>query len=165
MTKMALIAFVILAIIAIVAALIMVTSDVMVHAIFSHVFTLIAVAGLYILLFAQFLAAVQILIYAAAVTIMLLFGLMLTRVKRGQTKTLDQPQKGLAIIGALPVLGLLIYCILETKWVVAPQKTIVTTKAIGSVMFKHYILPFEVVSLILLAALVGAIVLARKEEA
>lgn len=162
---MLLLAFAILSIVAIVAALKMVTSDIMVHAIFSHVFTLVAVAGLYVLLLAEFLAAVQILIYAAAVTIMLLFGLMLTRIKRGQTKTLDQPQKGLAIIGAVPVLGLLIYCILETKWIVQPQKMVIPAKTIGSVMFKHYVLPFEVVSLVLLAALVGAVALARKEEA
>lgn len=158
------IAFAILSIIAIVAALTMVTSDVMVHAIFSHVFTLVAIAGIYVLLLAEFLAAVQILIYAAAVTIMLLFGLMLTRIKRGQTKTLDQPQKGLAVLGALPMFGLLTYCILQTKWTTQPQKTVVSTETIASVMFKHYVLPFEVISLILLAALVGAIVLARKEE-
>jgi len=161
---MVLVAFIILSIIAIVAALKMVTSKVMVHAIFSHVFTLIAVAGLYILLLAQFLAAVQILIYAAAVTIMLLFGLMLTRIKRGQIKTLDQPQKGLAIAGALPIFGLLAYCIVETKWAFHPQKVVISPKTIGSVMFTDYILPFEIVSLILLAALVGAVVLARKEE-
>lgn len=162
---MVLAVFVILSLIAIIAALTMVTSKVMVHAIFSHVFTLVSVAGLYVLLSAEFLAAVQILIYAAAVTIMLLFGLMLTRIKRGQIKTLDQPQKGLAILAAVPVLGLLAYCIYETKWLVQPQKSVISTHTIGSVMFKYYVLPFEVVSLILLAALVGAVVLARKEEA
>jgi len=161
---MALAVFAILALIAIAASLKMVTSNVMVHAIFAHVFTLVATAGLYILLSAEFLAAVQILVYGAAVTIMLLFGLMLTRIKRGQVKTLDQPQKGLAFLAAIPLLGLLAYCIYETEWLVRPQKVVTTTQAIGSVMFKYYVLPFEIVSLILLAALVGAVVLARKEE-
>ncbi len=161
---MALAVFVILALIAIAASLIMVTSKVMVHAIFAHVFTLVATAGLYILLSAEFLAAVQILVYAAAVTIMLLFGLMLTRIKRGQVKTLDQPQKGLAFLAAIPLLALLAYCIYETKWLIQPKQVVTTTQAVGTVMFKYYVLPFEIVSLILLAALVGAVVLARKEE-
>lgn len=162
---MVLAAFMILSLVAVAAALKMVTSNVMVHAIFSHVFTLVATAGLYVLLAAEFLAAVQILVYAAAVTIMLLFGLMLTRIKRGQVKTLDQPKRGLALLAAIPVLGLLVYCIRETTWQFQPQKAVVSTHTIGTVMFKNYILPFEVVSLILLAALVGAVVIARKEEA
>jgi NADH:ubiquinone oxidoreductase subunit 6 (subunit J) len=126
--------------------------------------SLLAVAAFYILLATEFLALVQILIYAGAVTILLLFVLMLTRA-RDVPMALDGPQKPLAAVAGLALLGLLVTAVAETTW---PRDvgtiTRVPFESIGDALFRKWAVPFEVASLVLLVALVGAIVLARPEE-
>lgn len=158
------IAFFVLAAIAVVAAIGIVRADNIIHAILSHIVTLICIAALYILLGAEFVAGVQVMIYAGAVTIMLLFSMMLTKVATGGTKTLDYPQVTPALLVAGLFLFLNVYSIRTTKWHTAMSKAVFTPAEVGRVLFKYYVLPFEIVSVILLAALVGAVTLARKEE-
>jgi NADH:ubiquinone oxidoreductase subunit 6 (subunit J) len=126
--------------------------------------SLLAVAAFYILLATEFLALVQILIYAGAVTILLLFVLMLTRARDLPT-ALDGPQKPLAAVAGLALLGLLVTAVVRTTW---PRDvgtiTRVPFESIGDALFRKWAVPFEVASLVLLVALVGAIVLARPEE-
>jgi NADH-quinone oxidoreductase subunit J len=126
--------------------------------------TLLAVAAFYILLATEFLALVQILIYAGAVTILLLFVLMLTRA-RDVPAALDGPQKPIAVVAGLALLGLLVTAAAGTTW---PRDvgtiTRVPFESIGDALFRKWAVPFEVASLVLLVALVGAIVLARPEE-
>jgi NADH-quinone oxidoreductase subunit J len=121
------------------------------------------VGGVYLLLAAEFVAWVQVLIYVGAIIVLLLFGLMLTRAPIGR-EALDNQQRGVAAIVSLAViagLGLLL-------WDAFRDATIdirhTVTAGIGDSLFRSFVLPFEVVSFLLLAALVGAIVLARKEE-
>jgi NADH:ubiquinone oxidoreductase subunit 6 (subunit J) len=126
--------------------------------------SLLAVAAFYILLATEFLALVQILIYAGAVTILLLFVLMLTRA-RDVPMALDGPQKPVAAVAGLALLALLLTVATGTTW---PRDvgtiTRVPFESIGDALFRKWAVPFEVASLVLLVALVGAIVLARPEE-
>jgi len=128
------------------------------------ILSLLAVAAFYILLATEFLALVQILIYAGAVTILLLFVLMLTRA-RDVPMALDGPQKPVAAVASLALLGLLVTAVAKTTW---PRDvgtiTRVPFESIGDALFRKWAVPFEVASLVLLVALVGAIVLARPEE-
>jgi NADH-quinone oxidoreductase subunit J len=134
------------------------------YAALSLVFTLLAVAALYILLASEFLALVQVLIYAGAVAVLLLFALMLTRARDLQ-QTLDNSQRPLAAIAALALLGVLIAMIVLTNWPrAAGEPALVSFNAIGDALFRTWVVPFEVASLVLLVALVGAIVLAGTEE-
>jgi NADH-quinone oxidoreductase subunit J len=135
-----------------------------VHAALSLILTLLTVAALYILLATEFLALVQILIYAGAVTILLLFVLMLTRV-RDTPLTMDGPQKPIAAVAGLTLMGTLIAMVVSTTW---PrdrgEAVVVPFQTLGDVLFRNWAVPFEVASLVLLVALVGAVVIARPED-
>jgi NADH-quinone oxidoreductase subunit J len=135
-----------------------------VHAALCLIVTLLTVAVLYILLASEFLALVQILIYAGAVTILLLFVLMLTRV-RDMPLTMDGPQKPIAFLAGLTLMGALIGMIVNTTWPhERDEAAVVSLETIGDALFRNWAVPFEIASLVLLVALVGAIVIARPEE-
>ncbi len=124
--------------------------------------SLVSVAGLYLLLSADFLALVQVLIYGGAVTIVLLFALMLTRVTDLPTR-LDNPQKPLALVAALALFLILVATVAFTPWgPQAPER--VELVALGRSLFSQWAVPFEIVSLVLLVALIGALVIARPGE-
>ena len=126
---------------------------------------LLAVAGVYILLASEFLALVQVLIYGGAVTVLLLFALMLTRV-RDLPENMTGAQWPLAGVASALLAGLLIATNATTNWPgdAAGQITRVPFNDVGDALFRQWAVPFEVASLVLLVALVGAIVLARQEE-
>ena len=124
--------------------------------------SLIAVAGLYLLLLAEFLALVQLLIYGGAITIVVLFVIMLTRVQEFRAMT-DNPQWPLAIVASLAVFALLAAAMIKG----APSETTrqsVDFQELGDSLFAQWAVPFEVASLVLLVALIGAIVIAREKE-
>jgi NADH-quinone oxidoreductase subunit J len=124
--------------------------------------SLIAVAGLYLLLLAEFLALVQLLIYGGAITIVVLFVIMLTRVQEFRAMT-DNPQWPLAIVTSLAVFALLAAAMIKG----APSETTrqsVDFQELGDGLFAQWAVPFEVASLVLLVALIGAIVIAREKE-
>lgn len=158
------IGFFILAAVAIAAAIRIVTGKNLVHSIGFHVVTLVAIAGLYGLISAQFMAIVQVLVYVAAVTILLVFALMLTPVGRGAVHALDHAQRGRALVTALMLAALLIFVVVQTQWPQAQLPAMLTTEKIGHALLTTYALPFEIVSVLLLAALVGVIVVAAKHE-
>ena len=134
------------------------------YAAISLIFKLLAVAALYILLASEFLALVQVLLYAGGVAVLLLFVLMLTRA-RELTAGLDGAQKPFAIVAGLSLMGTLIAMVFLTTWPRrAGEPAVVNINAIGDRLFRDFALPFEVASLVLLVALIGAIVLARSEE-
>ena len=159
-------AFLVLAVVGSFGAIAVVTARNVVHAALYLVVTLSSVGGIYLLLGAEFLGWVQILIYVGAIVILFLFGLMLTKAPIGRD-SLDNHQRGLAAgVGALVFAGLvfLIQDAFPLKDAVAKESFQATTGVIGEAIFRRYVLPFEAVSFLLLAALVGAIVLARKDE-
>jgi len=128
------------------------------------IMSLVGVAGIYILLSVEFLALVQILIYAGAVTVLLVFALMLTRVSDLQER-LDGDQKPLAAVAALTLFGSFIAMWSQTDWPRdVDQITVVPFATISDALFNRWAVPFEVASGVLLVALVGAIIIAMREE-
>jgi NADH-quinone oxidoreductase subunit J len=140
-----------------------------VHAALFLVVVLAGAAALYILLVAEFVAWVQVLIYIGAVVILFLFGIMLTRAPMGgEPGQLDNDQRWGAAVVALFVLGVLVALLVDafggknihfTDALVEQGKT----GTVGDSLFRQYLVPFEVVSMLLLGALVGAVVLARRD--
>jgi NADH-quinone oxidoreductase subunit J len=128
------------------------------------ILALLAVAGIFLLLSAEFLALVQVLIYGGAVTILVLFALMLTRVQ-DMPAALDGPQKPFAVLAALAVLSVFLVAAVGTDWPgQTEQINAIPLRDFGDALFRTWALPFEVASLVLTVALIGAIVLARGEE-
>ncbi len=135
-----------------------------VHSALFLILALLAVAAVFILLSAEFLAIVQILIYGGAVTILILFVLMLTRV-RDMPQALDGPQRPFAALAAGAFLALSVLAALSSDWPGETDKiTLVPFRDLGDALFRSWAVPFEVASLVLLVALIGAIILARSEE-
>jgi NADH:ubiquinone oxidoreductase subunit 6 (subunit J) len=158
------VAFIVLAVVGGIAALRLVTSRNVVHAALYLVVALAMVAGTYLLVAAEFLAWVQVLIYVGAIVVLLLFSLMLTRAPIGR-ETLDNQQRGIAALVGLGVLAGLAFLIQDAFEGVRITLQPTRTAQVGTAIFRDFVLPFEIVSVLLLAALIGAIVIARKEEA
>jgi NADH-quinone oxidoreductase subunit J len=166
------IAFGVLAAASILSALRLVTTKNVVHAALYLVVVLASVGAIYVLLFAEFVAVVQILVYVGAVVVLFLFGIMLTRAQLGKDARLDNDQRGIAAVTALFLVGVLTYVLLDyfgdDK---LPEQTMSSaqltaergTQAVGDSIFSTYLVPFEAVGILLTAALVGAIVLARRD--
>jgi len=156
--------FLIAAVVGSVAAIRMVTSSNVIHAALYLVVTLATVGAAYILMAAEFLAWVQILIYVGAIVVLLLFALMLTKAPIGRD-TLDNQQRGIAAVVGIGILVGLIALLQGAFRGKRIPRGVTRASDIGASLFHWYVIPFEVVSVLLLAALVGAVVLARKEEA
>jgi len=135
-----------------------------VHSALFLIVALLAVAAVFILLSAEFLAIVQVLIYGGAVTILILFAMMLTRV-RDMPGALDGPQRPFAALAAAAFLALSILAVVSTEWPGETEEiTVIAFSDLGDKLFRNWAAPFEVASLVLLVALIGAIILARGEE-
>ena len=159
-------AFITVAVIGSISAVAVVTARNVVHAALYLVVTLSTVGITFLLLGAEFVGWVQILIYVGAIVILFLFGLMLTKAPIGRD-TLDNQQRWLgAVVGLAIFVGLvsLVNRAFPFSDTGATPALPGTTGVVGDELFRHYVLPFEAVSFLLLAALIGAIVLARKEE-
>ena len=131
----------------------------MVHAALALLLSLIAVAGVYLILFAEFLALVQVLIYGGAIIIVLIFAIMLTRGTE-YPRISDNRQWPLAAIAALGLLGVLIPSFL----IQSVENTEAQSPAFSDLansLFTRWAIPFEIASLVLLVALIGAIIIAR----
>jgi NADH-quinone oxidoreductase subunit J len=161
-------AFAVMAVVGTLAAVRVVTAKNVVHAALYLVVTLSSVGGVYLLLAAEFVAWVQILIYVGAIVILFLFGLMLTKAPIGRD-TLDNQQRLVALLVAVGILAGLIFLLNGAfDWNDPGGKIAVShtdTFAVGTSLFRSYVLPFEAISFLLLAALIGAVVLARKDDA
>ena len=159
------IGFGIIAFVMIVAALKVVTSKNIVHAALALVIVLAGAAAQYLLLAAEFVAVTQVLVYVGAVMVLFLFGVMLTRAKLGRDGDLDNRSHKLGIPVALLMLGVMVYVLLDgwgdTR--LPADRAPVSIQAISDSIFKPYLLPFWALSFVLLAAVIGAIVLARKD--
>jgi NADH-quinone oxidoreductase subunit J len=159
------VAFLVLAVVGGLAGLLVVTSRNVVHAALWLVVALASIAGVYLLLAAPFVAFVQVIIYVGAIVVLILFGIMLTRAPVGR-RVLDNSLR--ARLGALLVGGG-VFAMLT--WFMADawggkriaSRAATSTQALGVAIFNNYVLPFEAVSVLLLAALIGAIVLARRD--
>jgi NADH:ubiquinone oxidoreductase subunit 6 (subunit J) len=146
------------------AAAVVVLGKNIVRAAVALIFTFCGVAALYVLLDAEFLAAVQVLIYVGGITILLLFAIMLTSRISSATIRVVNDQVVLSAVAAAGLLVGLIYAAAQGIAALSgPPRLPETTPFLGRALLTTYALPFEVVSILLLAGMVGAIVLARKE--
>jgi NADH-quinone oxidoreductase subunit J len=157
--------FYLLAAFTVALALMVVLARNIVRAAVALIFSFCGLAGLYVLLDAEFLAAVQVLIYVGGITILMLFAILLTSRIAGRGVRVLNEQKGVSALVAV----LLIVFLGWAAWRGLPHLTSrppqpQNTPTIGNLLMTTYALPFEAVSILLLAGMVGAIFLARKEE-
>ncbi|MFF9316534.1 NADH-quinone oxidoreductase subunit J [Streptomyces sp. NPDC014735] len=159
------IAFVLVGIATLGAALVTVTTRQLVHAALWLVVALGGLAVEYLLLTAEFIAWVQVLIYVGSVVVLLLFGLMLTKAPIGRSPDADSGNRRVALAVAAAAAGTLVWIVVDafrTTWIDLEGPVGGSTEVTGSSLFRHWVLPFEALSVLLLAALVGAVVLSRK---
>jgi NADH-quinone oxidoreductase subunit J len=156
--------FYLIALITVVSAGMVAFSRNIIYSAFSLLGTFMGVAGLYVFLGADFVAAAQVLIYVGGILVLILFAVMLTHRITDVAITNRAAGRIPALIDA-GVLGyFLIQAIQETTWAKAKEIDYAPTSAkIGNLFLEQYLLPFELASLILLAAMIGAVVLSRKE--
>lgn len=134
------------------------------HSLLFLVLCFFSVAGIYVLLHAEFVAAVQVLIYVGAVTVLLIFAIMMTaKIYSPSLKQFnEQVIPGLIIVVA--ILAVTLWVLSRTAWNVSKDVFAgQSTAEIGKSLLTTYVLPFEVVSVVLIAALIGAIVIARRD--
>ncbi|MET9433001.1 NADH-quinone oxidoreductase subunit J [Streptomyces sp. NPDC006551] len=149
------------------AALVTVTTRQLVHAALWLVVTLGGIAVEYLLLTAEFIAWVQVLIYVGSVVVLLLFGLMLTKAPIGRSPDADSGNRPVALVVALAAAAALVWVVVDafrTTWIELDGPAQGSTRVSGEILFRHWVLPFEALSVLLLAALVGAIVLSRRDR-
>ncbi|MFJ6635440.1 NADH-quinone oxidoreductase subunit J [Streptomyces sp. NPDC091376] len=161
------IAFLLVGIATLAAAVVTVTTRQLVHAALWLVVALGGLAVEYLLLTAEFIAWVQVLIYVGSVVVLLLFGLMLTKAPIGRSPDADSGNRPAALVVAVAAAAALVWVVVDafrTTWIDLDGPVQGSTRVSGETLFRHWVLPFEALSVLLLAALVGAIVLSRKNS-
>ncbi|MEE6451468.1 NADH-quinone oxidoreductase subunit J [Gottfriedia acidiceleris] len=159
------VAFFLLSLSAILGGVMMLNSTKVMHMMLSLVLTFISIAGIYVLLSAEFVAVVQVLIYSGAVTILMIFGIMLTKHDIESEKPKRNWRNIAALIGIV-AFGVVMFLGVNGLSIDASDVDLATnnTKNIGLQLFTNHIVPFEVMSVLLLIALVGAIILAKSDD-
>ena len=142
----------------------MVTTRNVVYAALALLATLMGVAGIFVLLYAEFLALVQTLIYGGAIIIVILFALMLTRTTEYSIATENRrwPMAALASIGLFVLMAAA--AIGDSSKYNQPGREGIGIKELGTGLFEHWAVPFEIASILLLVALIGAIVIGRSTD-
>jgi NADH-quinone oxidoreductase subunit J len=162
------IAFGLIAAAIVLAALRVVTTRNIVHAALYLIVVLAGVAAQYFLLGAEFIGTAQILIYLGAIVVLFLFGIMLTRAPMRTEGSMDNNQRIASAVVALFLFGVITALFVDAyggKEIKLENKLVLIGRSstIASSIFRDYLVPFEVVSMLLLAALVGAVVIARRD--
>ena len=122
-----------------------------------------SLAGIYVLLGNPLVAATQVLVYIGAISVLILFAIMLTQTKNAPSKLVFQTQVLVAAVAAVFIGGVIIATILTTTWPSGGQRLWTATADVAHLLFRDYVLPFEAVSVLLTAAVVGGVYLARRE--
>ncbi len=148
----------------VVSGLLVVTLRDIFHCALFLILCLFSVAGVYVLLGADFIAAVQVLLYVGAIAVLMIFAIMLTAKVSGIGIKQQNEQVPVAIIVTVAFVAIALYGLGRTIWnirsdVMIPENT---TMEIGKLLMTTYVVPFEIVSVVLLVALIGAIVIARR---
>jgi NADH-quinone oxidoreductase subunit J len=123
----------------------------------------LALAGIYVILGAPMVAAAQVLVYIGAISVLILFAIMLTQSKAAPARLVFQTQAVPAAIAAIILAVLVSLAALGTSWQDLDHRVKTGTDALAGVLFSQYVLPFEVVSVLLLAAVIGGVFLAKRE--
>jgi len=171
MNLLIMIIFLALSALTLVAAIMVVTVKNIIHASLWLITSFFGVGALYLLMEAEFIAVVQVLIYVGAISILILFAIMLTRHVTGEGVRQLYQRWWIALIVAAALFGLLIVpTVLNYQWAtVQPTPagqvaSIASARELGTAFMREYLLPFEIASVLLLVALIGAIVIAFEER-
>ena len=154
-----------IAIFTVISALTVVVNNQLLYSAIALLFTLFGVAGMYIFLWADFIAGVQLLVYIGGINVLIIFGIMLTNrissVRLSQTNV----QQGIGGVVGLWTFIMLTVVITKTQWYQSPGiEPSSTVYELGTLLMTKYLLPFEAASILLLGALVGAAILSRQEN-
>ena len=156
--------FIIISALVIASAFWVVFSPNLIHSALSLLFTLFGTAALYIFLYADFLAGTQVVVYVGGILVLIIFGVMLTNKIDTPSIASSSANQFIGGAGAFAIFILQVAVIFNTRWHTDyPQEQEHSTQAIGRLILNEYLLPFEIVSILLLAALVGAALLSRKK--
>ena len=158
--------FYFLAIAAILSAILVITQRNAVHSALALIVTLLSLAGLYLMLYAPFVAGVQIILYAGGIMVLFLFVIMLVSIEKASREEQFNHQWAVGLTATLVLAALFLYVFAKGKSIF-PQRAAVlpeslNTQQVGLWLYGPYLLPFEVASLLLLVAIVGAVVMAKK---
>jgi NAD(P)H-quinone oxidoreductase subunit 6 len=123
-----------------------------------------SLAAMYLLLGAAVVAAAQVLIYLGAISVLIIFAIMLTQAGDANLPAPVHRQLPFALVVALAIGGLVGWAIFQTDWALAGDATVAAVDALAETLFSEYALPFEIIGFLLLAAIVGALFLARRPE-
>ncbi len=157
--------FYIIAVAMVIGAILVVTLKNVFHCALSLALVAIGAAGLYFMLDAEFLAVVQILVYVGAVITLIAFVVMLTQRVSGKNFKQSNNQKFISLIVSAGLLFMFFKKLPSVAWKTAPETDkLADVQTIGNALLTKYIFPFEIISVVLLVALIGAIVLARREN-
>jgi len=146
------------------AGLLVVTLRNIIHSAIAMMVCFGSLAGMYALLGAPIVAAAQVLIYLGAISVLNLFAIMLTQAGDANLPAPFHPQVWVAAIAALAIVGLTSWAAVTTDWKAAATTVAIVVGALAKSLFTDYALPFEILSLLLLVAIIGAIYLARRPE-
>ena len=157
--------FWVLAAITIVSAAVVVFARSLIYSAFALLFTFFGVAGFYVLLGADFLAATQLLVYVGGILVLLLFGVMLTHKLYDLDLRSEVTQLVPGLIVAAGIFVILAATAVRTRWMTAaPREPAPTTRSIGHLFMGEFLLPFEAASILLLVALIGAAMIVRRRK-
>jgi NADH-quinone oxidoreductase subunit J len=123
-----------------------------------------SLAGIYLILGAPLLAAAQVIVYIGAISVLILFAIMLTQTKDAPSRLVFQTQAVPAAIASIVIAVVVALAIGATDWGPAANRIRLATSEMATVLFKDYVLPFEIVSILLLAAVIGGVYLAKREK-
>ena len=122
-----------------------------------------ALAGIYVLMGAPLIGAAQVIVYIGAISVLILFAIMLTQTKDAPTRLVFQTQVGPAAVASVVIAVIIALSVAATDWGASAERITAGASLVANVLFTDYVLPFEIVSVLLLAAVVGGVFLAKRE--
>ena len=156
--------FWVFAIVTVVSGGVVVLARSLIYNAFALLFTFFGVAGLYVLLGADFLAATQLLVYVGGILVLLLFGVMLTHRIYDLDLQTEKTQLWSGLLVAAGIFIILVAIALKTEWPTVARAPAPTTAGIGRLFLGEYLLAFEAASVLLLVALIGAAMIVRRKK-
>jgi len=123
-----------------------------------------ALAGIYVMLGAPLVAAAQVLVYIGAIAVLILFAVMLTQAKNAPVRLVFQTQAIPAAVAAIVLAVIVALSVTATDWGDVGQRVATGTNALARLLFSDYVLPLEIVGVLLLAAVIGGVYLAKRED-
>ncbi|HWR14504.1 MAG TPA: NADH-quinone oxidoreductase subunit J [Terriglobales bacterium] len=158
--------FYFLSAVAIISALMVITRKNAVHSALSLIVTLLSLAGLYLMLYAPFVAGVQVILYAGGIMVLFLFVIMLVSIEQSVKEEQFNSQWLVGILACVILGAMFVFVYVKGKSIfpntAANLPEVNNTQQVGLTLFQNYLLPFEIASLLLLVAIVGAVVMAKK---